>query len=55
MNIWLVGIERIYAGDHQYLNSVGGVFEQLLLEGALDLGDDCVRIIVGVAADLVFV
>ena len=51
----LLVIERVSNGARQSLYSVGGVFEQLSLEDALDLGDELVHVVVGVAAGLVFV
>ena len=46
----LVVIECVSDGDCQSLHSVGGVFEQLLLEDTLDLGDERFCVVLAVSA-----
>ena len=48
-------IDCVYDGARQSLHSSGGVFKQLSLDDALDLCDERVRVVVGVAVDFVLV
>ena len=51
----LVVVESVSDGARRSLNYVGGNFEQFPIEDALNLCDERVHVVVGVAADFVLV
>ena len=55
MNCRLVVIERVSDGTREFFHSVGRVFKEFSLKDALDLGDERVHVVVGIATDFVFV
>ena len=55
MHSLFVVVECVSDVDRQSLHSVGEVFEQFLIKDALDLRDDRVHIVVGVASKFVLV